>query len=75
MLVGVEPGGPAEKSGLLLGDILIAAGEVTLDDPAALADLLHAKSAGDVVTFRLVRAGLTEEKAVTLGARPESRRG
>lgn len=70
MLVGVEAGGPAEKSGLLLGDILLAAGDVALDDPGALAELLDSKTAGDVVKFRIVRAGVVEERAVILGARP-----
>ena len=70
MLVAVEPGGPAEQSGLFIGDILLAIEGQALADTDELLSQLTGQRAGQGVTFRLVRGGEIKELQVTLGQRP-----
>ncbi len=65
----VEAGGPADKAGLLLGDVIVALGEAAMrhvDDLfGALAD-----SVGTPVTLRVLRGGQLSDFSVTVGERP-----
>jgi len=70
MLVGVEPRGPAAAGGLIIGDILIAAGGSALPDPEALTYALYNAGAGQTVSFQVVRGGTIQEVAVQVGERP-----
>lgn len=74
MLLGIEPEGPAAQGGLILGDVLVAAGGQPLAQAEALANLLEQTPAGQTVTFRLLRAGVEQELDVRIGERPQSRR-
>jgi len=74
MLLGVEPDGPAALGGLMQGDVLLAADEQALAHPEALADFLERTPAGQVVKFRLLRAGAAQELNVKVGERPNRRR-
>lgn len=65
-LDGTSPGGPAEKAGLLRGDVIVAVGDTKID---ALGDFMHALNShkpGDVVTVRFLRDGAEETCQVTL---------
>jgi S1-C subfamily serine protease len=73
MLLGVEPQGPAGAAGLIIGDILLAAGAQILSDPDALAGFLDSTTIGETVNFRILRAGAVQEVKVRIGERP--RRG
>lgn len=58
--VGVEalaPGGAAERAGLLVGDALLAIGEVAVCDAPTLREALRRAAAFDSVTLRFVRGG------------------
>jgi S1-C subfamily serine protease len=74
MLLGIEPEGPAAQGGLLLGDVLVAAGGHSLAGPEALADLLERTSAGQTVKFQVLRAGAVQDLDVRIGERPSRRR-
>ena len=74
VIVNLEPGGPAEAAGLLLGDILIALDGREVGDPADLLAALGAERVGKPVELRLVRGGEPREVAVTVGERPARRR-
>jgi S1-C subfamily serine protease len=74
MLLGLEPDGPAASGGLTLGDVLLAAGDVRLSHPEALADTLNGASPGDTVGFRVLRGGAVHEVKIRVGDRP-GRRG
>jgi serine protease Do len=74
MLLGIEPEGPAAVSGLLLGDVLVAAGGQSLAGPEALAELLERTPAGQTVKFEVLRAGVVQALDVRIGERPSRRR-
>ena len=65
VIAGLAPGGPAEKAGLRVGDVVLA---VSGAKPASLADLLRRVwamgSAGAVVPFKISRDSATREVAV-----------
>jgi S1-C subfamily serine protease len=73
MLLGVEPEGPAATSGLILGDVLTAAGGQSLAGPEALAELLQRTPPGQTVKFQVLRAGVIQDLDVRIGERPSRR--
>jgi serine protease Do len=74
MLLGIEPEGPAAVSGLILGDVLVAAGGHSLAGPEALADLLERTPVGQNVRFQVLRAGVVQDLDVRIGERSSRRR-
>jgi S1-C subfamily serine protease len=70
MLLELEPDGPAASAGLILGDVLLAAGGQTLTDPDVLADVLDQTGAGQTIEFRLLRGGAVITVQVRAGERP-----
>jgi S1-C subfamily serine protease len=70
MVLNLEPEGPAEKGGLLLGDILLDAAGAPLQSTEDLQAALSADRIGQPVTFRIHRGGAEIEKAVVIGERP-----
>ena len=74
MLLGIEPEGPASTGGLILGDILLAGDAQPLAQPEALAEFLERTPAGQVVKFKLLRAGVVKDLDVRIGERPSRRR-
>jgi S1-C subfamily serine protease len=70
LIAGVEPGGPAEKAGILLGDVLLSlrgSPVRTLRDLHALLDEEHVGLASPA---RIVRGGELRDATITVGARP-----
>jgi S1-C subfamily serine protease len=74
VLVSVEPGAPAEKGGLLIGDILVAVDGQAVNDPADVLAAVSAERIGRTVALTIVRAGRRETVNVTVGERPRARR-
>ncbi len=69
-LVKPVPGGPAEKAGLLPGDILLSADGVEAETVAGFIASVKGKAPGAEIKLRLLRGGKEKRLAVTLGARP-----
>ncbi len=69
LVVQVESGGPADKAGLLLGDMLLGIGEGRFADVDDLRRHLRGLAAGQAVTLKIVRGGAAQELPVTLGVR------
>lgn len=69
LLASLEPEGPAEKDGLLLGDVLVGMNGNPLRN---LDDLLAGlgDQAGKSAQFRLLRGGELKDLSVTVGERP-----
>jgi len=68
ILTGLQPGGPAEQAGFLLGDVLLSLDGQAL---ASIGDLQAAleERAGRLVAAKILRAGAVQELSVTPSAR------
>lgn len=66
MVAGVEPGSPAEQSGLLLGDVLVSFGGAAIRQHDDLVAQLNG-SAGQKSPVKLVRGGQVQELNVAVG--------
>jgi S1-C subfamily serine protease len=71
LVVQVEQGGPAEKAGILIGDILVALHEQSLQETENLHDALLSARIGTALPLTLLRAGNPVQISITLGERPE----
>jgi S1-C subfamily serine protease len=74
VVVNVEPDSPADRGGLLIGDILLALDDQPVRDPGDVLAALGGDRIGKVVTLRVARGGRAEQVAVTVGERPRVRR-
>ena len=68
VLTGLQPNGPGEQAGLLLGDVLLSLDGETLESIGDLQAALEDR-AGRAVPVRLIRAGSAHELSVTPSAR------
>ncbi len=66
MIAAIEGGGPAERTGLLVGDVLLGVGDETLHDVESLLEAIA--SAGEAVRLRVMRGGKISSVDVNLGA-------
>lgn len=71
MLLGIEPGTPADRDGLLLGDILLTIGSRTVDDGEALQMALGPDAIGTPTPVKIVRGGELREITLVPAPRPE----
>jgi len=70
MVVKVEPGGPADQAGVLLGDILVELGNTQLEQIEDLQSFSDSGVIGKPVKAKLIRAGALQEISITVGERP-----
>ena len=70
VIVNLEPGGPAERAGLLLGDLVIGIEGGEVRDPSDLLRYLGSDSVGRKVALSIIRAGETRSVAIEIGERP-----
>ncbi len=70
MLLGLEPGAPAERDGLFAGDIVLAIGGRTIEDGEALQMALGPDAVGRSTPIKLIRGGDLREIAVVPAPRP-----
>src|SRR5436190_1703665 len=69
LVMHVENGGPAEKAGVLLGDVLFEVGGKTVESVDAIQDSIAAAKVGDVLQVKVIRAGENKAASITLGER------
>jgi S1-C subfamily serine protease len=70
LVLSVAEGGPAERAGVLVGDVLVEANGAPLRRPPDLLDALGSAGAGGQVAMRVLRGGRLESVAITPGERP-----
>ena len=75
MIVSAEPGGPGDRAGILIGDVLIAVGDRPVGDPAEVLGLLGGDQIGKTLSTRIIRAGEPKDVSITIGERPMQTRG
>lgn len=69
LVITVSEGGPAEKAGVLLGDIIVAVDGVAVAHAADLQSALDPEKVGTAVSLRVLRAGKLQDASVTIGER------
>ena len=69
LISSVEPGSPAEKGGLFLGDTLLAVNDQPTRQMDDLLAFLNGDVAGQVVPVKVLRGGAVQTLSVTLGER------
>lgn len=74
VVVNVEPDSPADRGGVLIGDILLALDDRAVSDPGDVLAALGGDRIGQPVALRVARGGRAERLTVTVGERPRARR-
>lgn len=69
IVLNVEPDSPAEKAGLLIGDILLRLNDVALTSIEHLQTVLEPESVGKSLNVTLIRAGVPMQLSLNVGER------
>ena len=70
LVVHVEPGSPADKAGVLLGDVLTELQGKTLEEMENVQELLGSARIGESLATKLIRGGSLVQLSITLSERP-----
>lgn len=70
MVAGVEPDGPAEKAGVMLGDVLVALDGNPLNNLRSVQNFLIGAQIGKAVKASVIRGGALIDVVITVGERP-----
>ena len=73
LVLAVEPDGPADKAGLLIGDLIVAVGDTPVGSTEDLQVFSDSAVIGKNVKVKLIRGGEPKEFTVTVGERPSGR--
>jgi S1-C subfamily serine protease len=68
-LTGIRAGSPAEKAGLMAGDVIIELGGAKVTDLETYAAALYSHKPGETVTIAFLRDGKRMETNATLTSR------
>ncbi|HEU4798757.1 MAG TPA: trypsin-like peptidase domain-containing protein [bacterium] len=69
IVVSVEAGSPAERGGVLLGDVIVGIGGAPVSQLNDLMSRLSSEAVGTKIRLRLIRGGAVQEIEVTVGER------
>jgi S1-C subfamily serine protease len=67
IVINVEPNGPADKAGVMIGDVLVAMDGKPVSDTGDVQALLGTQSVGKTLKVQLVRGGALVELAIAVG--------
>jgi S1-C subfamily serine protease len=70
LVMHVEPQGPADVAGVLLGDLILGADGTTFEDLDDLQKVLLRKGVGQSFQASLIRGGQKLELPIRIGERP-----
>jgi S1-C subfamily serine protease len=71
LVIMVEPGGPAERAGLMVGDIVVALEDKPLSDTGDVQAALDPERVGQTVRLRVLRGGTSRDVSLVVGEREE----
>lgn len=71
LIISVEANSPADRNGLLLGDVIAGIGGQPIDEMDDLLNALGGDRIGTSVMVRVVRGGVVKEIPVVVGEREE----
>jgi S1-C subfamily serine protease len=71
LIVSIADGSPAEKGGMMLGDVLLEANEKALGGPEDLLDALSSIPKNGAATVKFLRGGTMKSAAITPADRGE----
>ena len=72
LVVGVTADSPAERAGLLVGDVILAIDSRPIQSPVDLLEHLQRVAVGTSATLSVVRGGAAQDIAVVVAERPRS---
>ena len=72
LVIDATPGGPAESSGVLVGDVILDVDQLPIGSTDDLLALLTTDRVGRQVAVRVLRGGAITDLAVTIGDRGNS---
>jgi len=72
LVVMVESDSPADRAGVLVGDIIVAASGQAIAEPQDVAELLGSEQVGSTLDLTVVRGGERRDVTVTVGERATS---
>ncbi|GAC1443886.1 MAG: trypsin-like peptidase domain-containing protein [Chloroflexota bacterium] len=70
VVVSVEPDGPAETVGIIVGDVVVAIDGTSVSDTETVQGLLGPDRVGKTIHVRIVRGGEPKDLSLTVGERP-----
>lgn len=70
LVVHVEPAGPADKAGVVLGDVVVELQGKPVEDTGDIQQLLGSAKIGDTVAATVLRGGAPVKLSITLADRP-----
>ncbi|HWJ22794.1 MAG TPA: trypsin-like peptidase domain-containing protein [Gemmatimonadaceae bacterium] len=72
IVLSVEPGGPGDAGGVLVGDVLVSLGGAAARDTSDVLAALGPDTVGKPLAARVVRAGALRDLTLTVGERPRA---
>jgi S1-C subfamily serine protease len=73
IVVAIEPDSPAERAGVLIGDVLVALDGRPMSDTADVLAMLGPERVGAEVKASIIRGGVLSELMIPVGERPRRR--
>ena len=70
IVVNVEPNGPADRAGVLIGDVLLEFDNTPVSDTADVQAVLSPESVGKTFRVQMIRGGARVEVAIAVSERP-----
>ncbi len=70
IVVNVEANGPADRAGVMIGDVLLSFDGKPVSDTGDVQSVLDPESVGKTVSVQIVRGGALVEVAIAVGERP-----
>ncbi|HKQ86781.1 MAG TPA: trypsin-like peptidase domain-containing protein [Candidatus Acidoferrales bacterium] len=73
IVLSVEPGGPADKAGLLIGDVVTSIGDARIESAEDLQNFSDSGVVGSTLNINYIRGGAMKQSPLTVGEPPGKR--